>query len=51
MRVHESLRPNESESGQEFRLFESASELMRVYESLRPKRASVDESSGDSENA
>ena len=39
MRVHESLRPNESESGREFKLFESALELIRVHESLRPNES------------
>ena len=36
MRMLESLRPNKSESGQEFKLFESARESIRVQESLRP---------------
>ena len=36
MRVHESLRPNESDSGREFKIFESVGELLTVHESLRP---------------
>ena len=39
MGEHESLRTNESESGREFKLFESAQELMRVHESLRPNES------------
>ena len=34
MRVHESLKPNASESGREFKLFES-----RVNEGLRPNQS------------
>ena len=39
LRVNKSLRPNESESGREFKLFESARELMTVNESLRPNES------------
>ena len=39
MRVHESLRPNKSESEEVFKLFESAWELMRVRECLRPNES------------
>ena len=39
LRVNESLRPNESKTGREFKLFESARELMRANESLRPNES------------
>ena len=36
MRVHKSLRPNESDGGREFKLFDTECESMIVNESLRP---------------
>ena len=39
MGVHESLRSNESKSGLEFKIFESARESVGVKEILRPSKS------------
>ena len=39
IRVDRSLRPNEKESGREFKLFESARDSIKAHESLRPNES------------